>query len=698
MSRKNKSKKSKFIPKSKSSGSSLVGLNVSGKLDVAKNGMGFVIVENWNQDVLVYARDLNSAMNGDTVKVTITKVSSKGRPEGKIKEILKRSQSEFIGYIQMNEGFGFLVNEKSRAATDIFLPKENLNGAKDGDKAIVEVVKWESGDKRPVGKVVEVLDGAKENEIVLKDILLETGFPIRFPEEVIQESEKISEAIDDAEIALRKDCRDILTFTIDPVDAKDFDDAISFRVLKNGNYEIGVHIADVSHYVQPGTALDSEAYNRATSVYLPGKVSPMLPEHISNVLCSLRPNEDKFTFSVIFQIDEKGKIQNSWIGRTVIHSDRRFTYEEAQEIIETGIGDHAEVIGTLHTLTQTIRKERFKKGAINFSSQEIRFELDEDGKPIGIVVKESKAAHQLIEELMLLANKHVAIFVGKKKINNQSIPFPYRVHDLPDESKLGIFAAFASRFGYKLNINSPEKIAGSFNELLKSVEGKPEQHVLEQLGIRTMAKAVYQTDNIGHYGLGFTDYCHFTSPIRRYPDVMVHRIVQECLDENVVLDKKMEVKCRHCTERERKAMEAERTANKYKQVEFMQQYVGQEFEAVISGVSNFGFWAETVAHKCEGLVSLADLAQLDNFVYSESDYALKGIHTGLQFQIGDKVKILVAAANLQKRQIDFEYVRENQNSKVKIQKSNTKQRGNANKQSSTTKQLNVKGKTSKKKQ
>lgn len=692
MSRKNKSKskKSKFIPKVKNRGSSLVGLNVSGKLDVNKSGMGFVIVENWNQDVLVYARDLNTAMNGDIVKVKITKVSSKGRPEGVINEVIKRSQSEFIGYIQMGEGFAFLVNDKSKSATDIFLPKDNLNGAKDGDKAIVTVVKWESGDKRPVGKVVEVLDGAKENDIVLKDILLENGFPIRFPEEVIQESEKLSEVIDDATIALRKDCRDILTFTIDPLDAKDFDDAISFRVLKNGNYEVGVHIADVSHYVKPGTALDAEAYNRATSVYLPGKVSPMLPEHISNVLCSLRPNEDKLTFSVLFQIDKNGKIQNSWIGRTVIHSDRRFTYEDAQEIIETGKGDYADVIQTLHTLTQTIRKDRFKKGAINFSSQEIRFELDEDGKPIGIVVKESKAAHQLIEELMLLANKQVAIYVGKKKINNQPIPFPYRVHDVPDESKLGIFAAFASRFGYKLNVNSPEKIAASFNELLKAVEGKPEQHVLEQLGIRTMAKAVYQTDNIGHYGLGFADYCHFTSPIRRYPDVMVHRIVQECLDETIVPDKKMEVKSLHCTERERKAMEAERSANKYKQVEFMLQFVGHEFDAVISGVSNFGFWAETVEHKCEGLVSLADLTAYDNFVYSESDYALKGLHTGLQFQIGDKVKILVAAANLQRRQIDFEYVNEKKLATNNTKKSKTKNEKEKKVKSTSKKKKEVK--------
>jgi ribonuclease R len=449
------------------------------------------------------------------------------------------------------------------------------------------------------------------------------------------------------------------------VDAKDFDDAISIRPLKDGYYEVGVHIADVSYYVEEGTELDKEAYERATSVYLPDRVLPMLPEHISNVLCSLRPNEDKFTFSAIFQINKDGKVKQYWIGRTVIHSNRRFTYEEAQQIIETGKGDYAEEILLLHGISQKLRAERFKKGAINFSSQEVRFKLDEEGTPIGIEIKESKEANQLIEELMLLANKTVAGYVEKRKVNHADIPFPYRVHDAPNVDKLAVFAAFASRYGHKFNLNNPDKIAESFNQMLADVQGKPEQHVLEQLGIRTMAKAIYTSDNIGHYGLGFDSYCHFTSPIRRYPDVMVHRIVQQCIDDKVKIDKKMEAKSRHCSDQERKAMEAERAANKYKQVEYMQKFVGEVFDAVISGVSSFGFWAETVEHKCEGLVSIADLAKVDEFTFLESDYALVGMHTGKRFRIGDKVKIQVVATSLEKRQIDFGYAPEDEKAPAK---------------------------------
>jgi ribonuclease R len=382
-----------------------------------------------------------------------------------------------------------------------------------------------------------------------------------------------------------------------------------------------------------------------------------LPEHISNELCSLRPDEDKFTFSAIFQLTPEAKVTQYWIGRTVIRSDKRFTYEQAQEIIETGKGEAfvTEVL-TLNTISQKLRKERFAKGAINFSSQEIRFKLDEMGVPIGIEIKESKAAHQLIEELMLLANKTVATYVGKRVVNQAPIPFPYRVHDVPNEDKLAVFASFASRFGYKFNLSSPEKIAISFNEMLAAVQGKPEQHVLEQLGIRTMAKAIYTSDNIGHYGLGFEDYCHFTSPIRRYPDIMVHRIVQQCIDNEVKPDKKMEIKCRHCSDQERKAMEAERNANKYKQVEYMLKFVGETFDAVVSGVSSFGFWAETIAQKCEGLIGMEALSLIDEFAFVDSDYALVGMHTGLKFRIGDKVQIKVLAASLEKRQIDFGYV------------------------------------------
>jgi len=651
-----KNKKNTHIPKSKKPRSPLVGKTAVGKLDMARSGMGFVIVEGWEQDVLVRQDDLLTALNGDEVRVEVEHVSGKGRPEGKIVEILKRVQTEFSGRLDVSEKFAFLVPDKNKVRTDIFIPLKHLKGGKNGDGAIVKVTEWNGDAKNPTGEVVELLTNERINQIAMKEILVENGFPLRFSEEALAVAAAIPDELDKEEIARRKDCRDILTFTIDPVDAKDFDDAISIRTLKGGYYEIGIHIADVSYYVHPGTPLDAEAYERATSVYLPDRVLPMLPEHISNMLCSLRPNEDKFTFSAIFQVNKQGKVKQYWIGRTVIHSDRRFTYEEAQDIIETGSGDHAAEILLLNEIAKNLRAERFKKGAINFSSQEVRFQLNDEGKPIGIVIKESKEAHQLIEEFMLLANRTVATYVGKRQVNKQPIPFPYRVHDVPNEDKLEIFAAFASRFGYKFNLNDPDKIAESFNKMLEAVQGKPEQHVLEQLGIRTMAKAVYTTENIGHYGLGFDDYCHFTSPIRRYPDVMVHRIVQQCIDEDIRIDKKMEQKCRHCSDQERKAMECERSANKYKQVEFMQDFVGDTFEAVVSGVSAFGFWAETVAHKCEGLVSIADLAEVDEFHFLEHDYALAGLRTGKRFRIGDKVNIQVTATNLEKRQIDFGYV------------------------------------------
>jgi ribonuclease R len=656
---KKKQAKSKYIPQKKSTKQNLVGLSVIGKLDLARNGIGYVAVDGWQQDIIVRESDLKSALNGDEVKVKITYVSGKGRAEGFITDVVKRNQTAFVGKVQIAGDFGFVIPNNRAVQTDIFLPPAQIKNLNNGDTVMVKIVEWKGNSKRknPVGEVVEVLSQEGLNSIAMKEILVECGFPTQFPEVVMKETEALPDAIDPIEIALRRDMRDVLTFTIDPVDAKDFDDAISYKDLGNGKFEIGVHIADVSHYVKLGSELDKEAYTRATSVYLPDRVNPMLPEKISNELCSLRPNEDKLTFSAVFEMNHLGVVSNVWLGRTVTHSDRRYTYEEVQEVIE-GIAttEHTDILLKLRDITQHIRKQRFKKGAINFSSQEVRFVLDENGIPIGLQIKESKEAHQLIEELMLLANKHVAIFVGQQNVNGNPVPFPYRIHDVPDETKLGTFAAFAARFGYKLNFNSPEKIAASFNELLAAVKGKPEQHVLEQLGIRTMAKAEYSTQNIGHYGLGFQDYCHFTSPIRRYPDVMVHRVLQECLDEVIAPDKKMEIKSKHCSERERKAMEAERAGNKYKQVEYMQQFIGETFDAIISGVSSFGFWAETVAHKCEGLISIADLTDLDQFEFLETEYALVGMHTGIRFRIGDEVKIQVVATDLERRTIDFELV------------------------------------------
>jgi ribonuclease R len=627
-----------------------------GTLEVTRSGMGFVISKTFGQDVLVRPNDFNTAMHGDTVLVKITRgQAGSGRVQGEVEAVTERKQTDFAGHIEMGEGFAFFIGETARPMPDVYVSQAKLNGAVDKDRVIVRINEWNK-NKKPQGEVIQVLDESDENDRVMKEILVENGFPIIFPEEVLLASTKLSDQIPAEEIAKRKDFRNVLTFTIDPADAKDFDDAISFRILKNDVYEIGVHIADVSHYVETGSVLDEEAYNRATSVYLPDRVNPMLPERISNELCSLRPNEDKLTFSAVFSITSKGEIKDCWLGRTIIHSDQRFAYEDVQEIIEKKEGKHGEEILILHDLAQRFRKQRIKKGAINFSSVEVRFKLDEKGKPIGITVKESKESHQLIEEFMLLANRTVATQVSKIKFKKKPVPFPYRIHDTPDKEKLAPFVLFAKKYGHHFDTKTPEGISASFNLMLADVRGKPEQHVLEQLGIRTMAKAVYSTENIGHYGLGFSNYCHFTSPIRRYPDVLTHRILQEVLDENIMPHEKLEEQCKYCSERERAAMDSERAANKYKQVEFMKEFVGDEFEGVISGVAAFGFWVETVEHKCEGLVSLNSLMEYDDFRLIEGDYALVGRRSGRSFRMGDKVRIKVVSANLAKRQLDYEWV------------------------------------------
>jgi ribonuclease R len=621
---------------------------LKGKLDISRSGMGFVMVDGQEKDIIVKPNDFGKAFHGDTVRVQIPAHAAPGRRvEGKIIDVAERKQTEFIGNVQVNKTIAFFVAGGEKPVPDFYIPIEKLNGAVDGDRVVAKFVKWDKADKKPQGEVISVLKAEDEGDLAMKEILINAGFPLVFDEKVMTEVAKLSGKITREETKKRKDCRDILTFTIDPADAKDFDDAISIRNLDNGNYEIGVHIADVSHFVTPDSILDKAAYERATSVYLPDRVNPMLPEKISNELCSLRPNEDKYTFSVIFQISNRAEIKHKWIGRTIIHSNHRFTYEEVQQTIETSDGLHFKPILLLDGLAKQFRKERFENGAINFSSQEVKFQLDETGKPIGIMIKESKDAHKLVEE-----------YVSKIKVNKEPIPFPYRIHATPDEEKLKPFVAFARKFGYKFDMNDEKAVAKSFNQLLKDVQGKPEQHVLEQLGIRTMAKAIYTSQNIGHYGLGFENYCHFTSPIRRYPDVMVHRILQQCLEKDLKLDKKMDEKCKHCSDRERSAMEAERAGNKYKQVEYMQQFIGDEFDGIISGVASFGFWVETVEHKCEGLVSVRDLADYDEFRHDEAAYALVGVRTGKIFNMGDKIRIKVVAANLTKRQLDYEWVKD----------------------------------------
>lgn len=648
-SKKQKSRRASSLPASQL---------LKGVLELTRSGMGFVVVDNLDADILIRPTDLNTALHGDTVRVAIKEKRAVGkRMQGVIKEVVLRKRTDFIGKIEMGKGFAFFIAETDKPMPDIFIPLQNLQGAHHGNRVAVKVTNWSADDKkRPLGEVIQILQEEDMNNVAMKEILLEAGFPLAFSEEAMEEAARIPDSIAQDEISNRRDLRNVLTFTIDPLDAKDFDDAISIQVLPDGNYEIGVHIADVSHYVQAGTMLDQEAFERATSVYLPDRVNPMLPEHISNFLCSLRPREDKLTFSAIFSIDKRGQVNRHWLGRTLIHSDHRFTYEEVQAIIEEGEGLYAQEIQMLHQLAQQFRETRFEQGAINFSSQEVRFKLNDKGDPIGIMVKESSESHQLIEEFMLLANRTVATFISSTKHQDKSIPFPYRIHEDPDEEKLIPFVNFARKFGHPFDCTNSATITASFNQLLKDVKGRPEQHVLEQLGIRTMSKAKYTTSNVGHYGLGFENYCHFTSPIRRYPDIQVHRILFEVLAHQVQIDKKLEEKCKHTSERERAAMEAERAANKYKQVQYMSNYLGEEFEGVISGVAHFGFWVETIEHKCEGLVSVSSLAEFDDFRQVESDYCLIGMRSGRKFRMGDKVWIKVVAANLTKRQLDYEWV------------------------------------------
>jgi ribonuclease R len=654
---KKKHKQTKFSPIVRKSRRPSLTPAVTGKLDISKQGMGYVIVPGMDIDIIVKRENLKNAMHGDTVEVSIFKVGNSGkRPEGIITNIVQRGQNELIGTVQLSKFFAFVVPDNKSFNKDIFINEKNSKGLKEGDRVIVRITDWNEKLKNPEGIVIDSLNDERINEIAMKEILLSQGFTLEFPEEVLKELDQLQTEITDEEVSKRKDLRNLFTLTIDPHDAKDFDDAISIRKLENGLTEVGVHIADVSHYVKPNTALDKEAYQRATSVYLPDRVLPMLPEKISNELCSLRPNEDKLTFSVLFELDNKAQVKNYWIGRTVIHSNKRFTYEEAQEIIMGADNELKEQILQLHHFSQQLRQRKFDAGAINFSSEEARFILDEHGIPTDVVVKESNESHQLIEELMLLANRTVAEFVAKKKFKNELIPFPYRIHDSPNLEKLKPFAAFAATFGHKFNLSSPEAISKSFNQMVTDTGKHPEDAILHTLGIRTMAKAVYSTDNIGHYGLAFEYYCHFTSPIRRYPDVLVHRILMQCLENHIQPISNMDEQCKHTSDRERKAMEAEREGQKYKQVEFMRKFIGDEFDAVISGVANFGFWAQTVDHKCEGFVSLLNLQDVDDFQFIEEEYALVGRRTKQKFQIGKSVRIKVIAAFLDKKQIDFDLV------------------------------------------
>ncbi|MBL0047170.1 MAG: ribonuclease R [Bacteroidetes bacterium] len=651
---------------------------ITGIAQLVTSGAAYVVSEESEQDVYISQRGAMNAMNGDKVKVSVFKNSGRGKnPEGEIVEIIQRAKSEFVGTIEISKNFAFLSSSGPRSGPDIFIPLSKLKGARNGDKAIAKITDWQAGEKNPTGEIINVLGKAGENNTEMHAILAEYGLPYAFPPEVEADANRIPTEITAAEIAKRKDFRKITTFTIDPVDAKDFDDALSIRLVsKKGEpnvWEIGVHIADVSHYLLPKTILDKEAFERATSVYLVDRVVPMLPEILSNNVCSLRPNEEKLCFSAVFEMDEEANIVSEWFGRTVINSDRRFSYEEAQLRLETQEGDFVSELLTLNKIAKKLREIRFKKGSIGFDKVEVKFNLDKDGDPIGVFFKVAKDSNMLIEDFMLLANRKVAEFVGqngakytaaKKSFtvaSSAQLPFVYRIHDAPDKDRLSAFSDLVSRFGYKLKINSPKEVADSMNKLLKEVVGKREESMVEQLAIRTMAKAIYTTKNIGHYGLAFDYYTHFTSPIRRYPDVMVHRLLQHYLDKqsgaaNPGLVENLEEKCKHSSDMEKRAAEAERSSIKYKQVQFMQDHIGELFEGVISGVSEWGLYVEIVENHCEGMVRMKDL-EGDFFVYDEENYCYWGKRTKIKYQLGDKVMVKIKRADLVKKQLDFEMVK-----------------------------------------
>jgi ribonuclease R len=632
---------------------------VEGKVDLTNDGSAFIVTDDeFENDIFVAPRKLRNALNGDRVKVYVYAKSKGKRKEGEVIEIITRAKMEFTGIVKLSERFAFFIPDDRKMLHDIFIPLGDLNGAKNGMKAVAEITDWPADAKNPIGRVKTILGVQGENDTEMNAILAEYGFPLSFPPEVEHDAEEISDLITAEEIAKRRDYREILTFTIDPFDAKDFDDALSYKKLDNGNYEVGVHIADVSHYIIPDSALDKEAYERGTSVYLVDRVIPMLPERLSNGLCSLRPHEDKLCFAAVFEMNEDGHILSEWFGKTIIHSNRRFTYEEVQEVIETSEGDYVEEILKLNALAYKLRDAKFKNGAISFESKEVKFKLDETGKPIGVYVKERKDAHKLIEDFMLLANRKVAEFISKKGKGKYKYPFVYRAHDSPNPETLGNFAQFAARFGYKINMKSDREIARSLNHLMTDVEGKKEQNVLTQLAIRSMAKAVYTTKSSSHYGLAFDHYTHFTSPIRRYPDVMVHRLLFHYLNGGQPVNAEhYEVLSKHSSEKEKKAADAERSSVKYKQAEFLKDNIGSMYTGVISGVTEWGMYVQIIENNCEGMIRLRDISD-DFYTWDEKNYAIIGQRKKKVYQLGDEVRIKVKNVDLTKKQIDFTLVQD----------------------------------------
>ncbi len=640
-----------------------------GTLDLAAKGNGYIISDDFEDDVFIASNNINKALHGDEVEFYAYKRKNRGKKEGEITSIIKRAKSEYVGVIQIHEkkNFAFVVVDGNKMYTDIFVPINKINKAQDGDKVLVSLEEWPEKADSPNGKVLKVLGKPGDHSTEIHSILAEYGLPLEFPQEVEEFANNLDTSITSAEIAKRRDMRKDLTFTIDPKDAKDFDDALSFTVLDNGLYEIGIHIADVSHYLQEGTILDDEAYERATSVYLVDRVVPMLPEVLSNKACSLRPHEEKLTFSAVFQMNDKCEIKNEWFGRTVTYSDARFAYEEAQAIIEsksseipatvslTGETYEAskeitEAVLKMDTLAKIMRGQRMREGAISFDKVEVKFNLDEQANPVGVFFKSSKDANKLIEEFMLLANRKVSEFVGKK---DPKKTFVYRVHDEPDESKLATLSNVVSRFGYNLNFKNRKNIASTLNNLLKEVNGKKEQNLVDTLTIRTMSKAEYTTKNIGHYGLAFNYYSHFTSPIRRYPDVMAHRLLQEYLDGGKSANEDIyEEKCNHSSNMEGLATRAERDSIKYMQIKFMQDHKDENFIGVITGVTDWGIYVEILDNKCEGMVSVRDMKD-DHYSFDQDQYAMVGKSNGIAYQLGEEVIVKVKNTDLIKKHLDF---------------------------------------------
>lgn len=626
---------------------------LEGVVDMTRSGSAYIVSASMEKDVYVSSRKLGGALHGDTVRVAW--YNRRGKPEGEIIEILTRKHTHFLGTLQKDHNFWVVIPDDEKVQLAIYIAPDAIKEAKAGEKVVAEVTQWPNAKfKHPLGVITTVLGAAGSNDIEMKSILIQQGFELDFPKEVLEENDAIRGDFPADEIARRRDMRGITTFTIDPATAKDFDDALSIQVLENGNYEVGVHIADVAYYVQEGSALDVEAAKRTTSVYLVDRVLPMLPEKLSNGVCSLRPNEDKFTFSAVFEMTPKGEVVGEWFGRTVTHSDRRFTYEEAQEILDAGAGEYYEELNTLNRFAHYLRKVRFKKGSIHFDSKEVRFKLDAAGKPLEVFVKARKDTHMLVEDFMLLANRRVAAKMYHKPGDKEStIPFVYRIHDTPDLDKVAEFARFAKEFGYQIDFNSPERIAKSFNAMLEKAKGRPEWDVLQQLGIRTMAKAAYSTDNIGHYGLGFETYTHFTSPIRRYADVLVHRILAQNLDGQTtrVNAFKLEEQCKHISQQERKAIDAERESIKYKQVEYMQDHVGEVFEGVISGMMSRGVFVELLDNHCEGMISGDSMS---SYIIDAEQLRLTHKHNGSIRKYGDKVRVRIVKTDLARRRIEME--------------------------------------------